>query len=72
MSKIQSSLQGQFSVKGEENYYWNMYKAWEKGISPKEFRSCRSQDIKDLLDIENTVFEKNKAEAEINKKMEEF
>ena len=28
-----------------------MYKAWEKGISPREFRSCRPEDIKDILQV---------------------
>lgn len=44
-----------------------MYKAWEKGISPREFRSCRASDIQDIMEIEQAVNEKTENEAEINK-----
>lgn len=49
-----------------------MYKFLEKGISPREFRKCRSQDIKDMIDLDNTIQEKTNREIKIKNMMNEM
>lgn len=49
-----------------------MYRFWEKGISPREFKKCTPQDIKDILEIETTFTNQQKRKVEIDKLMAKF
>ena len=49
--------------------WWLMYKAWEKGIGPREFRQSLSSDLVSILQISNAVNEKNDREAKVRQAM---
>ena len=36
-------------------WMWMMAQAWEKGISPREFRKCQARDIKNCIEINQAV-----------------
>jgi len=42
-----------------------MYRFWEKGISPREFRKVQLRDIYTVLAIDNMLQEKQQAEHKL-------
>lgn len=46
-----------------------MYKAWQKGISPKEFRKCFINDINWMVAIEQADERKAERQDKINELM---
>lgn len=41
------------------------YKFFEAGISPTEFRKCQMRDMRDIMDIKNSVDERAMREQKI-------
>lgn len=48
---------------------WLKYKFFEHGISPREFRKCQMRDIKDIIDIKETVDSRIIRESEVRDMM---
>ena len=48
-----------------EGLLWLKYKFFEQGISPREFRKCQIRDIRDIMDLKETVDSKVMRESEI-------
>lgn len=48
---------------------WLKYKFFEQGISPREFRKCQMRDIKDIMDIKETVDSRIIRESEVREMM---
>ena len=48
-----------------EGMLWLKYKFFEQGISPHEFRKCQMRDIKDIMDIKDTIDSKAMREVEV-------
>jgi len=54
---------------GTEALLWLKYKFFEAGISPNEFRKCQLRDIKDIMDLKNTVEERAMREQKVREMM---
>ena len=54
----------------QEILMWRMYQAYQKGISPYEFRKCNMDDLNDIFDIQSANNEKSKRDNEVRKAME--
>jgi len=49
----------------EESLLWIKYKFFESGISPTEFRKCQMRDIRDIMDIKNSIDQRMMREQKI-------
>lgn len=53
----------------KEVLIWLKYQAWEKGISPFEFKKIQIRDLHDIIDIKNAMDEKSQREQNIQNMM---
>ena len=53
----------------QEILMWKMYKAYQTGISPAEFRKCNMDDLNNISEIQNAVNEKSERERKIREAM---
>jgi len=53
----------------KEAILWFKYACWEKGIGPNEFRNCFLSDIRDIMDIQTAINNKNMRQSEVNNLM---
>ena len=50
----------------KEKFLWWMHKAFEKGISPREFRNSYVKDLDAVMKIDQITGEKRRIEDELN------
>lgn len=68
--KIQTaSDQGFILENSKEILLWYKYQFFERGIGPDEFRRSQMRDIKDIMQINNAVKEKQIREEKVREMM---
>jgi len=59
-----------FEIKDpQEILMWKMYKAYQIGISPTEFRKCNMDDLNNIFEIQTAVNEKSERERKVKEAM---
>ena len=59
-----------FEIKDpQEIIMWKMYKAYQNGISPADFRKCNMDDLDNIFELQNAVNEKVERERKIQEAM---
>ena len=53
----------------QEILLWKMYKAYQSGISPAEFRKCNMDDLNNIFEIQTAVNEKSERERKVKEAM---
>ena len=63
-------MQMGFKIKDpQEILMWKMYKAYQAGISPYEFRKCNMDDLNTTFEIQKAVNEKLERERKTREAM---
>lgn len=59
-------------IPGNSIHLWQMYKSWKNGIPTHQFRKQATRDVNAMLDIDNTITEKNEQNSRIQQAMNEI